>query len=212
MGDFFGVIFGGLVTIAIAMLVERMRRPRLELTIEQPFDGPWPSSAQVRAMRSLRLKLNNRPLPWWGRWWMSPTPALQCRAAITFHEPVTKQDVFGRSMAGRWANAPEPFVIQPPQGPAAVFVPDPICNVYPGESAILDVAIRADDDTDAYGWNNEAYFSRPLGRNENWRLRPGIHLVRVIVTSSGQEHVQCFRLVNQAPSRDAFHLAANERF
>jgi hypothetical protein len=196
----------------MAIFVERMRRPRLELSIEQPYDGPWPPSAPVRAMRSLRLKLENRPLPWWARWWMSPTPALQCRAAITFHDLATRQDVFGRAMAGRWADTPEPFAISTPQGQQVVLIPDPVCVVYPGESAILDVAIRADDDADSYGWNNESYICTPPWRNERWRLRHGLHLIKVIVTSSGQECTRCFRLVNEAPDREAFHLAVNERF
>jgi len=37
---------------------------------------------------------------------------------------------------------------------AGIFVPqEPRAAVYPGEGALLDVAIRADNDKNRYGWN-----------------------------------------------------------
>jgi hypothetical protein len=75
-------------------------------------------------------------------------------------------------------------------------------DVYPGESQLLDVAARFDDDEDCYGWNNEAYFSNPLWRNPAWRLPRGRYLARVEVTSSGQKCIGLFRLINDVARRD----------
>jgi hypothetical protein len=205
MAAFLSTLFGALVTIAMVIFVERMRRPRLELSIQPPFDGPWAQNAPVRAMRSLRLILSNKTLPWWARSWMSHTPALQCRAEITFHDGTTRQNIFERTMEGRWATSAEPFIIQAPQGRPIMFIPESVCVVYPGEHAVLDIAIRADDDVHSYGWNNESYVCTPEWRNPRWQLRQGIYLVKVVITSSGQKYSRCFSLINQA-NRDAFHL------
>ena len=137
-------------------------------------------------------------------------PALQCRAAITFHYSEDEQNIFGRVMEGRWPSTPEPLpiVISPatPDAQPLVLIPQSRgVDVYPGESELLDIAMRADTDTECYGWNNEAYFSTPLWRNPRWRLDRGRYLVRVIVTSYGQKRIGWFRLENAA-GRDSFRL------
>ena len=123
MAAFLSTLCGALVTIAMVIFVERMRRPRLELSVQPPVDGPWPQNAPVRAMRSLRLILSNKTLPWWARSWMSHTPALQCRAEITFHDRTTR-GYFGQTMEGHsWATSPQPFIMQTPQGQPIMFIP-----------------------------------------------------------------------------------------
>ena len=59
-------------------------------------------------------------------------------------------------------------------------------DIYPGETQPLDVAARIAQDTERYGWSNEQYFSQPFGRNLKRKLDRGQWLVRVLVTSSGQ--------------------------
>jgi hypothetical protein len=75
-------------------------------------------------------------------------------------------------------------------------------DVYPGESQLLDLCFRADDDVECYGWNNEAYFSQPLWRNPRWQLPRDRYLVKAVVTSSGQKCTDCFRLVNDGARTD----------
>jgi hypothetical protein len=211
MWTFLSTIFGGFVSIGAVVFVEYLRRPSLELSKEDPpLDARYdpPGSRPATEMRSLRVRLSNRTLPWLARW-MLRGPALQCRAAITFHH-LDEQDIFGRAMEGRWPSTPEPLpiVIAPatPQGQPLVLIPQSRgVDVYPGESELLDTAIRADNDTECYGWNNETYFCTPPWRNPNWRLDRGRYLVRVIVTSSGQKCTGWFRLENSV-GRDAFRL------
>jgi hypothetical protein len=142
---------------------------------------------------------------------MVRAPALQCRAAITFHHSDDEQDIFGRVMEGRWSNTPEPasIIIGPPtsQGQQLALIPQTRnwVDVYPGESELLEIAIRADNDAECYGWNNEAYLSTPQWRNPNWKLDRGRYLVRVIVTSSGQKCPGWFRLENSVGG-DSFRL------
>jgi hypothetical protein len=75
-------------------------------------------------------------------------------------------------------------------------------DVYPGESELLDIVMRADNDEECYGWNNEAYFSTPPWRNPNWKLPHGRYLIQITVTSSGQKCVRGFRLINDVSRKD----------
>jgi hypothetical protein len=161
--------------------------------------------------RFLRVKLFNKPLPGW----VVREPAVQCKAAIGFHH-LDNQDVFGRIMEGRWVSTPEPVNLSSIPGITVVGPPMPMfsfgrmtdasrIDVYPGDTEVLDVAARFDNDAECYGWNNEAYFSDPLWRNPNWKLDHGRYIVEVVVRSSGQTCVGRFRLINDVP-RNAFRL------
>ncbi len=213
MWGFIGTVIGTLVSIGAVISIEYLRRPSLRLSIEDPtHDARYdpPGSRPATEVRTLRVTLCNKTLPRWAKW-MVRAPPLQCRAAITFHHLVDRQDIFGKAMDGRWASTPEPVPIAValanPQGKQLVLIPDPRSwvDVYPGESELLDIAIRADNDAECYGWNNEAYFSSPAWRNANWKLDRGRYLVRVIITSSGQKCIGWFSLENSV-GRAAFRL------
>ncbi|MGA3164587.1 MAG: hypothetical protein ABSF14_00570 [Terriglobia bacterium] len=203
------VVGGGIITILTAVVVETLRTPSLEFSIEiPPLDAIFHPDRPAKDGRYLRLKLFNKPLPNWLRWLQRAT-ALQCRGKITFHH-LDGQDVFGRAMAVRWSGTPEPVPIQAITADGVqIQIFDPMrlttesrIDVYPAESQLLDVAARFDDDADCYGWNNEAYSSHPVWRNPAWRLERGRYLVRVEVTSSGQKSVGFFRLINDVARSD----------
>jgi hypothetical protein len=206
-----GLVIGGLITITTAMIVEYLRRPRLQLIIEDPpCDVAYPAGKPAQNTRYLRLKLRNKPLPR-GAQWMQRAAALQCRGEITFHHLDDGQDIFGRVMPVRWSNSPEPVlsevvdlrgVVQARIVDFAKLTPESRIDVYPGEEEILDVANRHDNDQDCYGNNNEQYFSSAPWRNPRWRLAAGRYLVKVVITSSGQKCVGIFRLVNDVPRTD----------
>jgi hypothetical protein len=144
--------------------------------------------------------------------------ALQCRATISFHH-LDGQDVFGRSMEARWANSPEPAGLDGVGGVARqgsdttdtihIRIFDPMrlslvsrIDVYPGESEVLDVVARFDNEEECYGWNNESYLRDPLWRNQKFKLNRGRYLLKVTVSSSGQSCVGYFRLINDVPQSD----------
>jgi hypothetical protein len=208
------VVSGGIITIGTAVLIEYLRRPRLQFSIEEPpFEEPFGEGLPARDRRNLRLMLSNRSPRFGGRR-LQRQAALQCRGAITFHHLDDGQDVFGGAMPVRWANSPEPIPLEgiaPDGGRFLIFDPvrfttDSRIDIYPGDNAQpLDVAARYDNDEDCYGWNSERY---PLAlnlRNPAWRLPPGRYLVRVEVTSSGQKCVRIFRLINDV-ARAYFRL------
>jgi hypothetical protein len=151
------IFIGGLIMVLTAVYVEYLRTPRLCLAIEQPpCDLPYPDGKHPAVnARYLRLKLSNEPLPLIARW-MQRSAALQCRREITFHH-LDGQDVFGRGMAIRWANSPQPIANQilDLEGNLRFQILDFVraatasrVDVYPGEEQLLDVAARFDDEPD----------------------------------------------------------------
>lgn len=101
-----GAVFGGILTILITIFVEYLRSPSLSLSLgEEPRDALFPENRPARVMRLANVKLTNKAL--WGPRWMTRAPALQCRATITFHH-LDGQNVFGRSMEGRWSESVQP--------------------------------------------------------------------------------------------------------
>jgi hypothetical protein len=202
-----GVVLGAVVAILITILVENLRKPRLELRIAMSTDIEY-RNRPARNVRFLGLELVNKPLPRWGRW-MSRDTALQCHGNITFHH-LDGQNVFGRTMMSRWSGSPEPAPIHIAIGNQHVLISDPSrltsrIDVPPGEAQRLDVAARFDVEEECYGWNNESYFSDPVWRNPEWRLNAGRYLVRVTIISAGEKCVSLFRLINDV-SRQDFRL------
>ena len=204
-----GVIGGAIIAILIAIGIEYLRRPNLNLDIESPpQDSNYSANYPARESRYLRLVLHNQPLPRWARW-MLRSPALQCRGTITFHH-LDGQNVFGRSMAVRWAGSPQPIPLEAITDDNRRFrifdpmriTPDSRIDVYPGEHELLDVVARHDDEAECYGWNNEAYLQPSVWRAPAWKLPAGRYLVKVIVTSSGQICSGMFRLINDVQRRD----------
>lgn len=199
-------ILGAILAILTTIFVEYLRRPRLQLAIgpveEQNYIG-HPANHK----RALRLKVENLPLPKWAGW-MSRNPALQCGGYITFHH-LDGQNVFGRSMIIRWPESPEPIplIFRIDGKEAHILDPARITleqrkDVFPGESEIIDVACRYDNDEECYGWNNESYFSDPAWRNPSWKLSRGRYLVSITIASSGQKCMGLFRLINDVGIKD----------
>lgn len=219
-GAALGAVFGGVVSVLVTIWVEYVRSPRLVLSREDPPpDYVDPPGRPARQRRPVRVLLTNKPL--WGPRWITRLPALQCRATITFHH-LDGQNIFGRAMEGRWAGSPEPTtldgfgdILPPGEAPdiphdqIRMKIVDPMrlmlksrIDVYPGESELLDVAVRLDDDEQCYGWNNETYLSETPWRSPQWRLERGRYLARITVVSSGRKCVGTFRLINDVARTD----------
>ena len=208
MKDIVLLLMGGLIAALVTTSVEYLRRPHLALSIHPAVSIP--TAFAPDGLRSLRVAVTNKPLPLWLSW-MLREPALQCRGAVIFRHLENQQDIFGRPMDARWANTPLPVPI-PVVGPegqnfhivdAARLASGSRIDIYPGETELLDIAVRIGSDDDGYGWNNEAYFEPSVnGRNPRWRLAYRQCLVEVIVTSSGQTRSGVFLLVNHANLKD----------
>ena len=206
------VVLGAIVAIAITILIENLRKPKLVLKIEKPTDADYRNRENYPAeiARYLCLNLLNEPLPAWARW-MTRNPALQCHGQITFHH-LDGQNVFGRSMPIRWSGSPEPIALtliidgkRSSLWDPSRFSMEPCMDVYPDEAARLDIVARFDNEVFCYGWSNQSYFSDPIWRNRDWKLLPNRYLVKVLIKSSGANCVGIFRIINDVP-QNAFRL------
>jgi hypothetical protein len=200
------IVLGAIIAILMTIVIENLRKPKLELRIAPPRDDSY-QNRPANDVRFLGVKLYNKPLPKWARW-MSRDTALQCHGYISFHH-LDGQNVFGREMKIRWSGSDQPtaiqFVLGNQQG--RIFDPSRLTlesrmDVPPGEAERLDVAGRFDDDNDCFGWNNESYFSNPVWRNPDWCLNPGRYLVKVEIISAGEKITKTFRLINDVPRQD----------
>jgi hypothetical protein len=205
-GAILGAVFSALISTAITIWIERLRQPKLRLSIEQPpLDSHYGPGSPATEARYLRLVVRNEPAPGLLSW-ITRLPALQCRGEITFHH-LDGQKVMDRIMRGRWAESPEPLLPVIVAGGVAMPIIDQArinaesrVDIQPGEGVRLDIAARFDDEQPCYGWNNEAYSHN--WRSPQWALPPGRYVVRAVVISSGQKHELIVRLVNDVPRAD----------
>jgi hypothetical protein len=201
-----GVALGSLIAALITILIESLRKPHLELRMIPPVDLPF-GHQLAQQMRSLRIRVVNKPLPQWVGW-MYRNPALQCHGHITFHH-LDGQNIYGRSMILRWVRSPEPnpLIIQIGNQHGLVFDPIRITHIqkmdiYPNESEDIDIAVKFDNEPECYGWSNENYFSIPQWRTPSWHIDKGRYIVKVNVLSSGKTISGLFRLINDVDQTD----------
>jgi hypothetical protein len=109
----------------------------------------------------------------------------------------------------RWTNLPNPtpdiFVID--NKTYSHFDPRKFdhfsrVDVYPGETELLNIASRFDNEDDCFGWSNESFYVPPLWRNPNWKLPKGRYLVHVVIISAGEKCDSVFRLINDMGMQD----------
>ncbi|PIQ80309.1 MAG: hypothetical protein COV79_01135, partial [Parcubacteria group bacterium CG11_big_fil_rev_8_21_14_0_20_41_14] len=81
-----------------------------------------------------------------------------------------------KTMKGRWAGTLELPFASPLDRQRLANYPEPE-TVFIGTSVILDVFAKYENDSEAYGWNNEAYLYR--WRTPHYKLDPGDYNVEV---------------------------------
>ena len=202
----FEIILGAILAILTTIWIESLRKPSLKLNIYQAGDANYTDRPAKKA-RFLYLELVNQSLPKVFRW-MSRNAALQCHGIISFHH-LDGTNVFGRSMQIRWTYLPEPTPAILIVGDRSYQFFDPRkfdhfsrVDVYPGESELLNIVSRFDDEEDCFGWSNESYYVEPIWRNQNWKLPKGRYLVNVTIVSSGEKCQGLFRLINDVGMLD----------
>jgi hypothetical protein len=211
LGAFIGAGIGGIISILITIWVEWLRKPRLEFAISANLDLDLGSKSPAQQGQFPLLVLHNKSLPKLLRW-LQRNAAMQCRGLISFYH-LDGQKIFAHPMLMRWSASPEPL---PMQGflydgakvkkmeifDLSKYSLEEYTDVYPGESPTIDIAAKFDDDKECFGWNNEAYFSKPKWRNPSYKLDEGVYLIKVEVISSGEKCMKLFRLINEGTRKD----------
>lgn len=200
------VVLGAIISIVITVFIEWLRKPKLIFYIGKPSDRSYETSPAKEA-RFLGIELSNEPLPEIFRWLQRNT-AMQCHGTIEFYH-LDGQNVFGRPMPIRWSSSIEPVPMAISVGNQDVKIFDPQSftvesrvDVFPGEKERLDVAVKFDNDSECYGWNNESYSSDPVWRNKRWKLQNQRYFVKITIVSSGEKVTKIFRLINDVSRQD----------
>jgi len=212
----FEVILGAAIALSGTILIEYLRKPHLRIQLGPYSDVVYTDKHPTKDARFLRLKVVNSPLPRWARW-MCRNTALECLGFLTFYHIDDGQVVFSKPMQVRWTRTPEPVLqrmlvdgemisyIDPGSFPPRISK-----DLHPGQSELIDVAARFEQDGECYGWNNNNYFSEPRWRNPEHKLGHARYLVKAEITSAGDSCEKFFRLVNDVP-RSSFRLENEQR-
>lgn len=210
-GTVLWTLVGAIISIITTLFIDYLRKPKLDLTIAPPSDRQY-SNRPASAVRFLGVMVRNKPLPKYLQL-LSRNVAQYCHGDISFHH-LDGQNIFGRTMEGRWSSSPEPAYLQLKFNENIIQISDPskittLIDIPPGEEKWIDIAAKFDDENDCFGWNNQSYFSEPLWRNSDWKLERGRYLVSVKIISAGEVSSKMFRLINDV-SRNSFRLEPSQ--
>jgi hypothetical protein len=210
--DIFLIILGGLVSFFFIMWVEYQRLPKIRLNISYPnpidvnfFDD---NGKIINQVKSLRINVSNEKLD---SWWLCRYPASKCYAFITFYH-LSGQKIFDTPMAARWVKAPQPVPIRGLVNGSKITIydlerltPQSNIDIHPGETEIIDVAVRPNNNDFGYGFCNESYFAPGL-LFPKWKFGKGeFNIIIEIISSSGKVK-EIFKIINNGKNGD-FKLA-----
>jgi len=117
-------------------------------------------------MRCLRVKVRNRELPFLLRW-MKRETARSCLGTVQFKYS-DGTNYFSEAMPARWAGSPEATPLQGVVSTQNKITGEVVLwdaarisviskmDIPAGEQEDLDISVRCDAESDAYGFNNES--------------------------------------------------------
>jgi hypothetical protein len=193
---------GAIPALLVALWVERQRMPKLEIIASEEANADntyqQPNAHAGERWKFFRVLVKNKPFIQPFRWIPRQT-AENCRAKIEFSKIGTEN--FGFSMSGRWVSTPEiPHI--PNNAILKLLYPDPV-TIPVDEKEFLDVITKYEENKEAYGWNNEAYFHD--WRTPNYKLERGKYLVKItITTQNGKTFTQKFELLVSDKIEDTY--------
>jgi hypothetical protein len=200
-----GFVIGGLIGFIASVLsilgYEWLRRPILDLRVEEPAPAGG-------GRRHVHVRVSNRPQARLLRRLIPRLPTSLCRAWVRIYLPQAAGGKGYITFDGRWVNQREPGQylsggkLQP--DPGLIFVPHRE-DILAGESAVLDIALKLDGDTDCYGFNNLNYMDSSHRLAEH-RVEQGTCRVLVRVVSGDYVRVEQFELRNTGTSLKGFSL------
>ncbi|MBK9124514.1 MAG: hypothetical protein IPM16_15550 [Chloroflexi bacterium] len=177
--------------VAIALGIERARRPRLEIAVGKPFDFP----IQAREMRVLRLTVCNRPLPRVLLWFYQSEPAMNCVAQHEIFRPDGTR-LFMSSVTARWSGSPEPELIERADG-KVLWKETNSEDLPPASETSLDVVVRREGSQDAFPFVNASY-TNPRYELPNYRIPHGTFLIKTTIRTGGRTFAEAFHLSNDS--------------
>lgn len=183
---------GSLFALLVALWIDRKRLPKLEIIASEVANADNtfmpPNIHAGERWKFFRVLVRNKPIikPFH---WITRQTAENCRAKIEFYKIGGNLLIF--TMMGRWASTPELPNI--PNAYLKLLHPDPV-TIPAKEQEILDVITKYENDKEAYGWNNEAYFNN--WKTPHYKLDRGKYEIKISVsTQNGKTFIKKFELV-----------------
>ena len=136
ISQFIWTLFGGFIGAIIALLFEKFKNPRLEIsaTEEANQEHVYTNVTPSGRYKFFRVKVSNKQLSKHFSWLITRGTAQQVNATINFKE-------INKMMKGRWASTLELAQANPLDYLKLANFPDPI-TIFPGESTFLDVLLN----------------------------------------------------------------------
>lgn len=189
-----------LLAFSFYLLAEHQKRPRISLRVQDPPSDSFRPAIQKDA-RFLHVLVLNEPLgvPW--SFFLRRDIAWLATARIAFYHPGARSPVFD-PFDGRWSESPEPFTPAVAEGSQvelrdlSKIVEGRRANIPPGQASPLLVALKVDDDSEAYGFATESYWAQKTWRRPEWELEEGSYEVEITVRVGDIEYPRVFSLVN----------------
>lgn len=174
MLNFIFSLVASLVAAIIVLFLERMRLPELKIIADIKVNTVN-TYGKMGTWKFIRLKVINKEMPLLLRFLIRET-AENCRAILYFFNEGNEL-LF--QMKGRWADTPElPHVGQ--DAILKIYHPDPI-SITRGKEEVLDVVVMKQNESDAYGWNNEAYLNN--WKTPLYKIPKGKYNIKINITT-----------------------------
>lgn len=195
------LIISGIISLVIALYVERAKLPRLKLTIANPSDQ---QDTNINA-RYLQIHISHVGIESWLRFFLQPLPALACVARLRFLRE-DGLEVMPTVFDARWTYSQQPPEFGQPIFPS-VFEMIKRRDIFPKTEEKIDVCVKYNDEDDCYVFNN-SYYTRGARAKEH-RIANGIYTVEVTVACGEITETARFRLRNDFRRTD-FRLETYE--
>lgn len=205
LNEFFSGFFAGfLSSLAVVIIYEWLKRPKLSLEIGTTASGTKKLLTGTYSHQFLHVKLINHPQIKFLRWMVPRNPATLCRAWIDFFPDG------GTPFAidARWTTQREPgeYIgldkLKPDPG---LILQIPREDIPAGEFAEINVAVKHQGEAECYAFNNRSYVFGGW-KNSDWKMSLGKHKIKARVSSGDIYIEQNFILNNAGNSIEDFKL------
>jgi hypothetical protein len=210
--DLFMILLGGFISFFFIIWMEHKRLPKIELSIScpNPLDVNFNDieGKLINQVKSLRINVENKKLD---SWWLTRYPASRCYGYIMFYD-IEGTKMVESKMEIRWVATHQPIPIRGEVNGKAIvmydlerLIPQSYMDIHPGNTEIIDVAVRPINDGNCYGFCNESYFSKGL-LSPKWKMGLGQFIVKIELMTPSNKIEEVFRLLNQG-GNGVFELA-----
>ena len=194
-----GLVISGLIGLFTALLIERAKRPALEILTCDHIEHVH----QETPMRSVHLIVKHSGVHWF-RKWIYPVPAVACVAKIRILRE-DGVDALPAPYEARWTGSQQPPEFKLADGGIwpSVFEVLKKRDIFPHTEEKIDICIKYQGQDWCYVFGNESYVRGYQA--EKFKLAHGSYIVEATITSGDVVALKRVRLRNDFP-KDQFRI------